>query len=99
MSLSSSILQSIIAINSQQIDLHNISYQSYRDILKDFRQCGKSDDEAYLRYTKSAEKELRKLHLLERNQRELLDELTFAYQHEDFVRLTEAHDAEEGCYA
>lgn len=69
------ILQSIIALNARQIDLHNLQYQSYRDILKHFRECGKSDDVAYAKYSKLKDKELAKMHTCERNQRELLAEL------------------------
>lgn len=83
------ILQSLIAINANNISATQAFYQSYKDILKDFRECGKSDDEAYSRYTKLKDKELRKLHLLERNQRELLAELKWVQKVERFVADSE----------
>lgn len=98
--MTSSQLQSLIAINAKHIDAANIFYQSYKDILKDFRECGKSDDEAYSRYSKAAKKELARLHLLEKNQRALLAELRTAYYHENMIALTEIYGEEsEGCYA
>lgn len=96
--ISSNILQSIIQINANNITQVQTFYQSYRDIQKN-RYYTSGPDSTYVKFRKLADKELRKLHLLERNQRELLDELAFTYQHEDFVRLTEAAEAEEGCYA
>ena len=92
--MNSSILQSIVQVNSDNIKRHQAFYISYKDILKDFRQCGKSDDEAYVRYSKAAQKELNKLHLLERNQRALLAELKDTYAEEDFERIL--NEYEEG---
>lgn len=99
MSLSTSQLQSLIAVNAKQIDATNIFYQSYKDILKDFRECGKSDDSAYARYVKAKDKELRKMHLLEKNQKALKQALALAYEQEDFVKLTFIYESEEGAYA
>lgn len=87
--LSSSTLQSLCAINARNIDLAQISYLSYKDIMKDFRECGKSDDEAYKRYVKAKDKELAKLHLLEKNQRALLAELDEIYYQEYMCRLAD----------
>lgn len=85
--MNSSTLQSLMAFNAQQINAAQCFYISYKDILKDFRECGKSDDEAYARYKKAAEKELKKLHLLERNQKSLIQELRAVYDAEDIERL------------
>ncbi len=93
------ILQSIIQINANNISATQCFYQSYKDILKDFRECGKSDDDAYVRYTRLKEKELRKLHLLEKNQKALKQALADAYDEEDFVKLTYIYESEEGIYA
>lgn len=79
------ILQSLVAINANNISATQCFYQSYKDILKDFRHCGKSDDEAYKRYTKSMLKEKHKLHLLERNQRALLSELKWIQKLENYL--------------
>lgn len=97
--ISSNVLQSIIQINANNISATQCFYQSYKDILKDFRECGKSDDEAYSMYTRLKDKELRKLHLLEKNQKALKQALAEAYDEEDFVKLTYIYESEEGCYA
>jgi hypothetical protein len=89
--ISSPILQSLVQVNADNIMRVQAFYQGYRDIQKSLYHMFGTDSE-YKRYRKLADKELRKLHLLERNQRELLDELAFAYQHEDFVRLTTEED-------
>ena len=85
--MNSSILQSIVQVNADNIKRHQCYYISYKDILRDFRQCGKSDDEAYARYSKAAQKELNKLHMLERNQRALLAELNDTYGDEALYQM------------
>lgn len=88
------VLQSLAAVNAQQISTHQAFYQSFKDILKDFRECGKSDDEAYARYTHLKDKELRKLHLLEKNQRALLSELKWMQKMENYLVASEELDQE-----
>lgn len=86
------VLQSLAAVNAQQISAHQAFYQSYKDILKDFRECSKSDDEAYKRYTRLKDKELRKLHLLEKNQRAILAELDYVQTVENYAPVSEGLD-------
>ena len=88
--ISSSILQSLIQINSDNISRVQAFYISYKDIMKDFRETGKSDDEAYARYRKLAQKELAKMHLLERNQRALKKALEDEYYNEHMDAIAQA---------
>lgn len=89
--MNSSILQSIIAINAKQIDATNMFYQSYKDMMKNMRETGTNNDEKYSKFKKSADKELKRLHMFERNQRALLQELKEAYVMEDYERLCKVY--------
>lgn len=85
--LNSSTLQSLIQINSDNISRVQAFYISYKDIMKDFRETGKSDDDAYAKYHKLAQKELAKMHLLERNQKALKKALEDEYYNEHMDTL------------
>lgn len=91
--ISSPILQSIIQINADNIMRVQAHYQSYRDFSKHAFHAGKED--VHQKYLKLAKKELRKLHLLERNQRAMLAELRYVYDAEDYAWMMEWED----CYA
>lgn len=78
--LTPSMLQSLIQINADTITNQQAHYQSYRDFSKHAFHSGKAD--VHKKYLTLAKKKLHKLHLLERNQRELLDALQKAYWQE-----------------
>jgi hypothetical protein len=83
--LNSSTLQSLIQINSDNISRVQAFYISYKDFSKHAFHNG--NKEVHSKYLTLAKKELAKMHLLERNQRALLEELKDVYEHEYFIRL------------